>query len=237
MSDEAAFVVDPHALAGASGDEGVRSIRFGGSEAMSLGVYVLPAGATDPQQPHVEDELYVVLSGRSRFAFGESVVDVAPGSTIFVPGGVGHRFLDITEELRLLVGFAPARGGPPMLFLTPWTGPWAADDPDANFKADVAVYANVDPLETLRSLSANIGVPVGALAHYVLARWATEGAGGLLELGPRMVERLWAAFEAGESAGTDEARLAAYDTVRQMVGWLRTPLVAEGAGDSQPTTD
>lgn len=228
----AGFVVDPHALADASGADGgsagVRFVRFGGSEAMSLGVYVLPAGAEDPQSPHDEDELYVVLSGRGRFALGESVVDVAAGSTIFVPGGADHRFVDIAEELRLLVAFAPARGGPPMVVLTPWTGPWAEDDPDANFKADVAVYAHADPLETLRGMSANVGIPVGALARYVLARWATEGTGGLLELGPRMVERLWAAVEAAEADGSDEARLAAYDTLRQMLSWLRTPLAGDG---------
>jgi hypothetical protein len=74
--------------------------------------------------------------------------------------------------------------------LTGWTGPWPADDPDANFKADVAVYAHVDPLTTIRSLSAAIEVPVGALCHYVLAKWATGGSGGLLELGPTMTRRL-----------------------------------------------
>ncbi len=70
--------------------------------------------------------------------------------------------------------------------LESWTGPWPEDDDDANFKSDIAVHAHLDPLSTIRNLSAAIDVPVGALVHYVLAKWATEGSSGLLELGPRM---------------------------------------------------
>lgn len=112
----------------------------------------------------------------------------------------------------------------PTITLERWTGPWPDDDADANFKADVALYSAHDPLQTLRGLSANVGVPVGALARYVLARYATGGSGGLLELGPTMVNRLWEPIEQAEAAGTDEARLAAYDHLRQMVSWLRFPL-------------
>ena len=54
--------------------------------------------------------------------------------------------------------------------LIPWNGSWSDDDPDANFKADVALFTMLDPLETLRPLSAATGIPVGALVRYVLAR-------------------------------------------------------------------
>ena len=108
--------------------------------------------------------------------------------------------------------------------LEPWTGPWPDDDPDANFKADVALYSLTDPLPTIEGLSANLGVPVGAVVRYVLAKWATGGSGGLLELGPTMVNRLAAVCAAAEAEGTDAARLAAYDQLRQMVEWLRLPL-------------
>jgi mannose-6-phosphate isomerase-like protein (cupin superfamily) len=77
---------------------------------MSIGLYVLPAGAVDGQSPHTEDEAYVVLAGRSRFTAGDETRDVAPGDTIFVPAGVPHRFHDITDELRLIVLFAPPEG-------------------------------------------------------------------------------------------------------------------------------
>ena len=105
-----------------------------------------------------------------------------------------------------------------------WAGPWDDDDPDANFKADVALYSHVDPLTTITNLSAAIGVPVGALCHYVLAKWATQGSGGLLELGPTMTRRLAAICDEAEAAGTDEVRLAAYAQLRGLTSWLRFPL-------------
>jgi hypothetical protein len=108
--------------------------------------------------------------------------------------------------------------------LTGWSGPWEADDPDANFKRDVALYAHVDPLPTIRNLGDALGIPVGGLCHYVLAKWATEGSGGLLELGPRMVRRLAAVCEAAEEIGTDEARRAAYQQLRGLIAWLQLPL-------------
>jgi hypothetical protein len=108
--------------------------------------------------------------------------------------------------------------------LEPYTGPWDEDDPDANFKADVALYAEVDPMVTIRTLSRNVGVPAGALVRYVLAKYATGGSGGLLELGPVMVTRLWEPIERAERDGSDRARLDAYDQLRQMIGWLRLPL-------------
>ena len=111
-----------------------------------------------------------------------------------------------------------------MVELTGWSGPWDADDPDANFKRDVALYAHADPLSTLRTLSDAIDVPLGGLCHYVLTKWATAGSGGLLELGPTMTRRLAAVCDDAEAAGTDEARLAAYTQLREMIGWLRYPL-------------
>jgi len=112
--------------------------------------------------------------------------------------------------------------------LEPWFGPWDADDPDANFKADVALYSRLDPLTTVTALSAHMRIPVGAVVRYVLARYATGGSGGLLELGPSMVHRLWEPVAVAEQAGTTAARLAAYDQLRQMLEWLRLPLSAEG---------
>ncbi|MGA8272882.1 MAG: cupin domain-containing protein [Candidatus Sulfotelmatobacter sp.] len=75
---------------------------------MSAGVYLLPAGAIDEQKPHHEDEIYYVIRGRGRFTVGAGVQEVSAGSFIFVAAEVEHRFHDITEELALLVFFAPA---------------------------------------------------------------------------------------------------------------------------------
>ncbi len=75
---------------------------------LSLGIYVLEAGAVDRQRPHTEDEAYVVLDGHARFTAGDETGDVGPGDTIFVAAGVPHRFHDITQTLRLIVAFGPA---------------------------------------------------------------------------------------------------------------------------------
>jgi quercetin dioxygenase-like cupin family protein len=75
---------------------------------MSAGVYTLPAGATDPQKPHKEDEMYYVVRGRGRMRVGGEDRAVSQGSVIFVAAEVEHRFYDIAEELVVLVFFAPA---------------------------------------------------------------------------------------------------------------------------------
>jgi len=76
--------------------------------ALSAGLYVLPAGAADPQQPHAEDEIYHVLRGRARVRVADEERPIGPGDTIYVAAGVEHRFIEIGEELALLVVFAPA---------------------------------------------------------------------------------------------------------------------------------
>lgn len=113
---------------------------------------------------------------------------------------------------------------PPIVELLRWNGPWPVDDPDATFKAEVADYCRLDPLRTLEGMSENLDIPVGALARYVLARWATAGSGGLMELGPTMVRRLWEPIARAEADGTDEARLSAYAELRGVLSWLKVPL-------------
>jgi mannose-6-phosphate isomerase-like protein (cupin superfamily) len=77
---------------------------------LSVGLYVLAPGEPDLQQPHTEDEVYYVISGRGRITVGDEARDVRTGSIVFVAAGVPHRFHDITEELQLLVAFGPAEG-------------------------------------------------------------------------------------------------------------------------------
>jgi quercetin dioxygenase-like cupin family protein len=78
---------------------------------MSAGLYVLAAGATDQQKPHAEDELYYVVRGRARFRAGEEDSEVRAETVLFVAANVEHKFYDITEELAVLVFFAPAESG------------------------------------------------------------------------------------------------------------------------------
>jgi mannose-6-phosphate isomerase-like protein (cupin superfamily) len=75
---------------------------------LSAGLYVLEAGAADPQQPHAEDELYYVVAGRAQIMVAGESRPVRAGSLVFVAAGVDHRFHDIEERLEVLVVFGPA---------------------------------------------------------------------------------------------------------------------------------
>ena len=75
---------------------------------LSMGLYVLPAGGTDPQSPHTEDEVYYVVSGRAQIKVADENRTVQAGSIVYVEKNVEHRFHSIEEELTVLVFFAPA---------------------------------------------------------------------------------------------------------------------------------
>jgi mannose-6-phosphate isomerase-like protein (cupin superfamily) len=75
--------------------------------ALSVGTYSIPAGGTDDQSPHRQDEIYVVTAGRAVLEADTGRVPVGPGDVVYVPAGEGHRFVDVTGDLALLVLFAP----------------------------------------------------------------------------------------------------------------------------------
>ncbi|MBA6439326.1 MULTISPECIES: cupin domain-containing protein [Streptomyces] len=77
---------------------------------MSVGLYALNAGQPDPQSPHGQDEVYVVMSGRASVTVGMETTQVARGSVVYVPAGTPHKFHHITEDLRVLVVFSPPEG-------------------------------------------------------------------------------------------------------------------------------
>ena len=89
------------------GVSGKPYLEFIREASMSGGLYVLAADAVDGQSPHGEDEVYVVMAGRSRFTVEHETRDVAPGDVLFVAAGAVHRFHDIEEELVLVVVFVP----------------------------------------------------------------------------------------------------------------------------------
>ncbi|MDA0262887.1 MAG: cupin domain-containing protein [Chloroflexi bacterium] len=76
---------------------------------LSVGLYVLPAGAVDPQAPHTEDEVYHIASGSGMIEVAGEHRPVGAGSVIYVDAHVDHRFHSITEELKVVVVFAPPR--------------------------------------------------------------------------------------------------------------------------------
>jgi len=91
-----------------------RYLEFVRAPSLSVGIYVLDGGAMDLQKPHSEDEVYYVASGRAKMVIDSDgnakSFDVCPGTIIFVPARVHHSFCDITEQLAILVFFAPAEG-------------------------------------------------------------------------------------------------------------------------------
>jgi mannose-6-phosphate isomerase-like protein (cupin superfamily) len=81
------------------------------SPGLEIGVYVLVAPEPDRQQPHADDEVYVVLEGRGVLDVEGTKVDLREGHALFVPAGAEHRF-SAYERLCVLVIFerTPARG-------------------------------------------------------------------------------------------------------------------------------
>ena len=79
--------------------------------ALNCGLYVLPAGSTDRQTPHEEDEVYYVIDGLGVFTVEGADRTVQKGSVLYVKAGVDHRFHSITKDLTVLVFFSSAPTG------------------------------------------------------------------------------------------------------------------------------
>jgi mannose-6-phosphate isomerase-like protein (cupin superfamily) len=78
------------------------------SQGLEIGVYVLVAPEPDHQQPHVDDEVYVVLEGRGTLDVEGQKVDLREGHSVFVPAGANHQFIGY-EQLSVLVIFEKRR--------------------------------------------------------------------------------------------------------------------------------
>ena len=89
-------------------DSGKPYLEFLKVPDLSLGLYVLPAGGTDPQSPHTEDEVYYIVGGKAKIRVAEEDRAVQAGSVVYVAKNVEHRFHSIEAELTVLVFFAPA---------------------------------------------------------------------------------------------------------------------------------
>jgi mannose-6-phosphate isomerase-like protein (cupin superfamily) len=76
---------------------------------MRAGIYA-PRGR-DPQGPHTQDEIYIVIAGRGTFAKGEERRPFGPGDLIFVEAGAEHRFEDFTPDFATWVVFWGPEGG------------------------------------------------------------------------------------------------------------------------------
>jgi len=76
---------------------------------MELGYYA-PDGV-DNQQPHEQDEIYIVQSGHGRFERGDEVIEFEAGDALFVAAGVRHRFVDFSRDFATWVVFYGPAGG------------------------------------------------------------------------------------------------------------------------------
>ncbi len=76
---------------------------------MHIGLYA-PRGK-DPQQPHDQDEVYVVMQGSGEFLCGDNQRAFGSGDVLFVPAGLEHRFIDISDDFQVWVVFYGPEGG------------------------------------------------------------------------------------------------------------------------------
>ena len=74
------------------------------SPGLEVGVYVLVAPEPDRQQPHDDDEVYVVLEGNGVLEVESERVELREGHAVFVPAGANHQFVGY-EHLIVLVIF------------------------------------------------------------------------------------------------------------------------------------
>ncbi|HTZ05816.1 MAG TPA: cupin domain-containing protein [Gaiellaceae bacterium] len=79
------------------------------SPGVELGVYVLVAPEPDKQQPHEDDEIYVVLEGEGILQVEGTDVPMKIGDAVFVEAGADHRFVAY-EQLAVLVLFERGSG-------------------------------------------------------------------------------------------------------------------------------
>jgi len=108
MTDKWRFELDG-ALARLPGPDGKRSVAVFEHGTLTMKVYA-PRG-TDPQQPHDQDEVYVIMRGSGTFFVDGRRSPFGPGDALFVPAGVEHRFEDFTDDLAMWVVFYGAEGG------------------------------------------------------------------------------------------------------------------------------
>jgi mannose-6-phosphate isomerase-like protein (cupin superfamily) len=89
----------------AAGSGGYEIVHW--SPGLELAVYVLVAPEPDRQQPHDDDEVYVVLEGSGVLEVAGEQVELREGHAVFVPAGAEHRFVGY-ERLSVLVIFEKA---------------------------------------------------------------------------------------------------------------------------------
>ncbi len=81
-------------------------LSFLNEKSLKTGLYVLPKGTEDKQNPHELDEVYYIIEGQSKFSVDGDIADIFPGDILYVKAQIEHRFVDITQDLKILVFFS-----------------------------------------------------------------------------------------------------------------------------------
>lgn len=97
------------ALQKLDGSDGALFIKLMEHGSMSVEIY-RPV-ETDRQTPHLQDELYVVISGSGYFMNNGEHSPFGPGDILFVPAEVEHRFENFSEDFAAWVIFYGPEGG------------------------------------------------------------------------------------------------------------------------------
>lgn len=87
-------------------------VEFLRSPSLTGAIYRLPAGARDLQAPHLEDEIYFVVSGHAWLQIDGERREIGPGNILYVKATAEHSFFNIDKDLTLVVIFGPVRPGP-----------------------------------------------------------------------------------------------------------------------------
>ena len=76
-----------------------------------LSVELFAPHEVDTQQPHEQDEIYIVAAGSGVFRRGAERVPFGPGDFLFVPAGVSHAFETFSDNFKTWVIFFGPKGG------------------------------------------------------------------------------------------------------------------------------
>lgn len=110
MKESASRVFDLAQLVEKCEARGRPYLEFLRVPALSCGIYHLAAGSQDSQTSHDEDEVYFVLKGRGSMLIDGEKKALGPGTILYIPADSEHEFVEIEEDLSLLVFFGS--GGP-----------------------------------------------------------------------------------------------------------------------------
>lgn len=77
----------------------------------SLRLLVYAPRGIDPQAPHGQDEVYIVVKGTGTFFDGKQRVSFSPNDVLFVPAGAEHRFENFSDDFVAWVVFYGPQGG------------------------------------------------------------------------------------------------------------------------------